>query len=390
MSPQSLPTLTRVLQGSLILLWLFHASPVQAHRVSSVSLISYLDTKEKTYVLDAAMEVVPSEEQALNDQISPEDAARQFAEEYLVVMFDRKDQKPAMEIRVEDASDSDTPPELRRQQVLTKMSGKIPEGAAEFLLYLDPSCPMAVVMVVVKDNQPSRRMQVVLAGEYSRPISVAPVTEGDPFSTGTGASPAPTVSVETPPAAGAESEAKAVSGAFVAGWRAVFCDGLLPAVLAVGMLLLTIERRGLLLQVAALLAGISLAVSLTASQHLSPPEWNSIAFNLLLVGIAAESLFHNRIRWWRHPLVAIAGFVAGCEIAWTSSFRGLFGSAESGTGEVIRFLLGAEAALVLILVPSGLLLVALGRFEWYRGAVVHPLAVLLISYAVYGMVELYL
>jgi len=373
-----------------MLLWLLHASPAKAHRVSSVSLISYLDTKQKAYVLDVAMEVVPSEEQALNDQISPEDAARQFAEEYLVVMFDRKDQKPAMEIRIEDASDTDTPPELRRQQVLTKMSGKIPEGAAEFLLYLDPSCPMAVVMVVVKDNQPSRRMQVVLAGEYSRPISIAPVAEGDPFSIEDAAPPAKVAPSEAAAMDAAKRDAKAGSGAFGAGWRALWREGLLSAFLGVGMLLLTLERRGIFLQVATLLGGISLAVSWAASRHLSPPEWSSIAFRLILVGIAAESLFHERLRWWRLPLVAIAGILAGWEIAWTNSFRGLSGSAEVGTGEVIQFLLGAESALVLILVPAGLLLGALGRFGWYRRAVVHPLAVLLISYGIYGVVELYL
>src|SRR5690606_19091248 len=104
---------------------------------SSVSLVSRLDTKERTYVLEAAMEVVPSEDAAQNDQISPEDAAREFSS-YLVVMFDRAEQEPTMEIAVEETSDADTPPELRRQQVITTLSGKIPEGAGEFLLYLDP------------------------------------------------------------------------------------------------------------------------------------------------------------------------------------------------------------------------------------------------------------
>ncbi len=390
MRPQAILSLTRFLQFSLILSWLLHASPVEAHRVSSVSLISYLDTKQGTYVLDAAMEVVPSEEQALNDQISPEDAARQFAEEYLVVMFDRKDQKPAMDIRIEDASDSDTPQELRRQQVLTKMSGKIPAGAAEFLLYLDPSCPMAVVMVVVKDNQPSRRMQVVLAGEYSRPISVAPVEEGDPFSAEGAVSPSQTEPVKADAATETTPAAKAGPGAIHSGWRAFLREGLMPGFLLVGVLLLTLEKRSVLLQVATLLLAISVTVTVVASRHISLPDWSPIAFKVLFVGIVAESLFHDRIRWWRLPLVAIAGVIAGFEIAWTASFRGLFGSPGFGTGEVIRFLLGVELAFVLVGLLAALLLKALSRFECYRRAVVHPLAVLLISYGVYGVVELYL
>ena len=46
---------------SLSFLWLlfvgFWVLPAHAHRVSSVSLISYLNTKDRTYTLDAAMEV---------------------------------------------------------------------------------------------------------------------------------------------------------------------------------------------------------------------------------------------------------------------------------------------------------------------------------------------
>ena len=49
---------------------LFVAERGQAHQVSSVSLISHLDTEKGTYLLDAAMEVVPSVDQAVNDQIS--------------------------------------------------------------------------------------------------------------------------------------------------------------------------------------------------------------------------------------------------------------------------------------------------------------------------------
>jgi hypothetical protein len=76
-----------------------------AHQVSSVSLISHLDTEKRTYLLDAAMEVVPSADQVLNDQISPEDAARQFAEEYLEIRFDDEEVTPKLEIAIETASD---------------------------------------------------------------------------------------------------------------------------------------------------------------------------------------------------------------------------------------------------------------------------------------------
>jgi hypothetical protein len=252
----------------------------QAHRVSSVSLISYLNTEKNTYVLDAAMEVVPSEEQALNDQISPEDAAREFAQEYLVVMFDRNDQKPEMSIETVDSSDEATPQELRRQQVLTKLTGAIPEGAKEFLLYLDPRCPMAVVMVVIKDEKPSRRMQVILAGEYSRPVSVAPIVEGDPFPGENGGTakaavePAPTVAVASDPTAVPETVSKGEGkAAFLAGWRSFLQGSWLPWLLTIGIFLLTLGRKNVFVQIAALLVTQGLVIALAAWKLIPVVAW---------------------------------------------------------------------------------------------------------------------
>ncbi|MEM7602994.1 MAG: hypothetical protein AAF357_16475, partial [Verrucomicrobiota bacterium] len=62
-----------------VILGLQSISILYAHKVSSVSLISHLDTEEGTYLLDAAMEVVPSDDDLLNEQIPPEEAARELA-----------------------------------------------------------------------------------------------------------------------------------------------------------------------------------------------------------------------------------------------------------------------------------------------------------------------
>ena len=96
---------TTILRLMLLLSGLAFSSSVFAHKVSSVSLITHLDTEEGSYLLDAAMAVIPSEEQALNDQISPEDAARQFAEEYLVILFDELEQTPELTIERINTSD---------------------------------------------------------------------------------------------------------------------------------------------------------------------------------------------------------------------------------------------------------------------------------------------
>lgn len=373
----------------------FAVPSANAHRVSSVSLISYLDTEKRTYTLDAAMEVVPSEDPAVNDQISPEDAAREFAA-YLVVMFDEAEQKPEMEISVEETSDENTPEELRRRQVLTKLKGTFPESAKEFLLYLDPRCPMAVVMVVVKDEQPSRRMQVILAGEYSRPVSVLPVEEGDPFAEGAKAedSPAP----EDSGVAGASDRASDAvkdaasrgTGGFDAGWRAFFADSMLPFALVLALLLISLERKPLLWQAAFLLAGTGLAISLALWSLVPAAPWAVRALALSVAVLAIEAALHGQVKSWRFGLAGVGGAALGLFLAGTGSARAFLGGTEPLLGQGIGFLLGAEVAAIAILLVGAATLLGLSRFPWFRKAVVLPLAVLLAGYAIFATVEVWL
>jgi len=371
---------------------------VQGHRVSSVSLISYLNTEKGSYVLDVAMEVVPSEERELNEEISPEDAAREFAREYLTVMFDKEDQEPEMSIEIVDSSDEETPEELRRQQVLTKLSGDIPEGAKEFLLYLDPRCPMAVVMVVIKDAQPSRRMQVILAGEYSRPVSVAPVVEGDPFAGESAGDPPPAagaveavaVAEADPLLAGESSSSGGTASALVAGWRSFFQESSLPWLLTIGLFLLTLGRKSVCLQVAALLVSQSLVIALGAWRLIPVPSWSPTALSVVIVVICGEALFHRHMRIWRLPLVIAGGLLSGALVAGSDSFAAIFGTVGARRGEVLSFLFGTEGALVLVALVTAATLLPLSRFAWYRRAVVEPLAVVLIGFAIFSSVEKYL
>lgn len=361
-------------------------SPAQAHRVSSVSLISYLNTKDRTYTLDAAMEVVPSEDPAVNDLVSPEDAAREFAS-YLIVMFDKAEQKPEMEISVQETSDQDTPAELRRRQVLTKLKGKIPDGAKEFLLYLDPRCPMAVVMVVVKDDQPSRRMQVILAGEYSRPVSALPVEEGDPFTKDTeGAAVAPATATQD----SVPEEVVGPVGSFASGWRAFLHESALPAVLVIAMLLLTLGRTSVLWQAGTLLLAQGLAVSLAAWGLVPAPAWVWMGLAAVASLVAIEALLHHQVKPWRYPLIAAGGIFLGLALIDTSAYRELISGGDLGTGRLILFLLGTEAAFFLVALVAAANLLSLSRFDWYRKSVVTPLAVIGAGYGLFTIVERFL
>ncbi len=171
----------RALHPVVVVVLLSWPSSGWAHKVTAAKLATLIDTVARTYELQATMDVAPSEDAILNEEISPEAAARQFAEEYLTVRIDDVKQTPDLRIEVVEISDAATPAELQRHQVVTTQNGVFPETAEKLLFYLDSRCPMAVVMVVIQDHKPSRRMQVILPGEYSRPLDLARLTEGNPF-----------------------------------------------------------------------------------------------------------------------------------------------------------------------------------------------------------------
>ncbi len=360
-----------------------------AHKVSSVSLISYFDTKEGTYLLDAAMEVIPSEEQALNDQISPKDAAREFAEGYLFVMFDEVEQSPKVDINIITASDEDTPDSLQQQEVVVKMSGDIPVGAKNFMMYLDPTSPMAVVMVVVKDKQPSRRMQVILAGEYSRQVNVEPLVKGDPFENPSGNLPKPEEQKASSTDEGEidtsdRGEGDSIAGAFFAGWNGILGGTLLLILMPIGLFLLTTSVRPLIYQVAAVLIGQSLAVSLAA--------WGIAIAGLpivqilgaILAVICFEAIFHQRLGWWRLPLLLFAGVLSGSILAGTGEFLRLFSDPTNmGVDDALAYVTGAELAILVTVLIAALVFLMLSRFDWYRKSVVQPLAVLIGGYGIF-------
>ncbi|MCB1066211.1 MAG: hypothetical protein KDN20_25235, partial [Verrucomicrobiae bacterium] len=174
-----------------------------AHKVTAVSVVSDFNTKDGTFKVELAMDVDPSGDPTVDDQIPPETAARAFATESLQLYFDDQVMTVEPVIKVVTASDEETPTELVRKKAIGTLSGKIPEGSENFLLRVVETTEAAVVMVTIKDGKPARRLQVLYPGEFSNPVSLATVMEGDPF---TEAKPA-----ETPAPAPAPAAAEASS-----------------------------------------------------------------------------------------------------------------------------------------------------------------------------------
>ena len=282
-----------------------------------------------------------------------------------------------------------------------KMSGAFPEEAKEFLLYLDPSCPMAVVMVTIKDDRPSRRMQVILAGEYSRPVNIQPLVEGDPF-TGSGKEKSKASSPVAKPEEEEAAPALADSGtsddnsvkkrsSIIVGWLAYFGFSLVPAVLPAAILLLTLNARPVFGQIAALVIGQSPGIALAAFGIVGAFTWTIPIAGLLLAVIAGEALFHRECQWWRYLISLVAGFFSGLVISMAPGFSEALAGGESvSTLRLLGFIFGTEMGLVVAaLVASGALLF-LSRFDWYRTSIVQPLAVLCSGYGIFLVIERFL
>lgn len=152
-----------------------------AHKVTAVSVVSKFDTKGRKYSIELAMDIYPSEDPAMNDKVSPQQAADFFSTEALVLFFGDTQIKP--QTKSEIFKDPEADPEIQevKVKVMVTLFGDIPENPEAFTLRVSPDTTAAVVMVTFKDGKPGRRAEVLYPGEFSSPVDVSPIDEGDPF-----------------------------------------------------------------------------------------------------------------------------------------------------------------------------------------------------------------
>ena len=161
--------------------FMFCASEVSAHKVTAVSVVSKFDTKARKYSIELAMDIYPSEDQETNEKVSPEQAADFFSKEALSLFFGDSQVKP--QTKSELFKDPEADPEIQevKVKVLVTLFGEIPKDAGHFTLRVSPDTTAAVVMVTFKDGKAGRRAQVLYPGEFSSPVDVSAIIEGDPF-----------------------------------------------------------------------------------------------------------------------------------------------------------------------------------------------------------------
>lgn len=371
-------------------------SPALAHKVSAVSVVADFDTKTRQFKVELAMDVDPSGDPTIDDQIPPEEAARTFATEALTIYFDDESVSPEPSIRVVTASDEDTPAELERKKVIGTLKGSYAEDAENFLLHVNETTEAAVVMVSVKDGKPARRLQVLYPGEFSNPVGLAPVMEGDPFDEKEKAeNPAP----EAEPKAPSEEPAKAEETASEAevenpgiahwlgkGFLAIFPVGLEYWAFMLAMFLLSLRAKPLGWQVGLYTVAHSITLALGSFQlvNLSP--------NLVLAIVAAsalypaiENLFVNELKPWRGVAIFVLGLFHGLAL---SDVLMAAGPRVSGLlPALIGFNLGVELAQLAVLVIASIVAVLLSGKPWFRHRVVMPLCVIVAGISLFRLIE---
>ncbi|MCB1228907.1 MAG: HupE/UreJ family protein [Verrucomicrobiae bacterium] len=396
------PASARLRVTLLVAVLLAFPFAARAHKVSAVSVVSDFDTKTKAFKVELAMDVDPSGDPTLDDQVPPDQAARVFATEALTIYFDDQPMKLEPEIRIITASDEDTPAELTRKKVIGTLRGTVPDGAENFLLHVNETTSAAVVMVTVKDGKPARRLQVLYPGEFSNPVSLAPVIAGDPFTenekekanneSGKSDSETPgSPAAEPEPAPEDSPPSVPVKNPGLGHWLGRGFLAILPSgidywLFMLAMFTLSLRAKPLGWQVGLYTIAHSLTLALGAFGlvKISPHVVVAVVAISALYP-ALENLFINELKPWRGAAVLVFGLFHGLGLAnllWSGEPR-LSGILTALMG----FNLGVEFAQLAVLVICSIVAVALAKRTWFRHAVVVPLCVVIAGISLFRFID---
>lgn len=370
--------------------------PCHAHKVSSASVILELDTKkERNFLVSVATQVESSGDAQLDDQISPEQAARTFVETSLEVLVDEVPQPSAISTQLINTSDPNTPANLRRMEVLVEWKGKLPSGGRELMLFLKETAEMNLVLLVKKDGVAARRLQVMLPGEYSRAETIEPLMTENPFEAEPAASALPPAPERNQPAASlfpAGAAKKAGGSGFMKKFRAGAAAALhpmfLPAGLLAALLLAAVTPRALVFSLVLFVLAQSLGASLTGLGVMPVFPWSGAAAFACLFLIAADNLMSKEARSWRCLPATVGAFAAGTLAVNAPSFAEV-GIPPVAAGSLVPFQAGFEAVLLLVALLSGAVLGLSAKSQAARGMVLVPLSIVLAGTAAYFFLENY-
>lgn len=402
----------------LSVVFIFFIDQSFAHKVTAVSVVSKFDTQGRKYSVELAMDIYPSEDQATNDEISPEQAADFFSKEALDLFFGDTQIKP--QAKSELLKDPNADPEIQevKVKVLVTLFGDIPKDAGNFTLRVSPDTTAAVVMVTFKDGKAGRRAEVLYPGEFSSPVDVSAIVEGDPFADVGDSNAAGSASGESNPkeketvletdqesqagsAPQTDSESDQEEAASAAGTMKYFVglgmDSFFSVryesvLLALCFFFFSQKPRDLFFQVAMFVVTYSLALGMAVLGVVSIAGMSGLS-GLMLgwmvpVGIsvlAVENLFAKKLHWWRMGIIAVMGILMGTVYSMTLSIAGM--AAESVTTAFAGFDLGYQLGLLLSLVFAALVVFAFWSRDWYQRYVSMPVCLLIAGVGMFWIIQ---
>lgn len=356
--------------------------PVQAHKVLHASAVLTLNTEEeRTFELSVATAVESSGNQALDDEIGPEDAARMFVENNLVVEIDGKPQPLNLETRIEEETDPDTPIELKRLSVIVNWTGTLPNDGKEIAIYHDEASELTIILATVKNEVTKRRVQVIYPQEYSRAENIEPLLKGNPFEI---ADPA----AKTPASEAFSKEPTGFSpgkDSFLAGAKSVFQPMWFPFCLLVAFILLVKDLKKVVLPLVVFVIAQSLGLVMTSFGLLPNFSWGGAAGFLALLVLAIDNLASKEFRRWRLVTGGIGAFFLGNWMVQSGPILSI-GGPRLPLSQLLPFQIGFELIVLLIAIGLGIGIKSMSNWKFFRPAVLIPVSLLLAGTALYLLV----
>ncbi|MFT5467332.1 MAG: hypothetical protein ACI8UO_002436 [Verrucomicrobiales bacterium] len=327
-----------------------------AHETDHVSARAVFE-RNGDYLIELVLKIVESADPALNDEISPEEAALSYLKEAIALKIDEEEFRPEFsELKRADVEVSEGETIL-----YTQVEGTVPNGADLFFVRVLPTAQVAVWMIVIKDGKPDRRSHVMYPGEYSKPIDLRFMTDeiiyADPFAAapsfkdGAWAGMAGLVFGPSPPTA---KEGVSLPG-----------RGGHAAVLLFTILLFGLNLRQSIEQLATVMVAALLGHSIAMQFDLRIPDGLAeLVLGVAVLGIAVDNLMRNRWGWGRHAPIAVAAILAGAcsrQIMFETE-----GAALSG------FYFGGAVAVAAVFIAFWLAASTFWKRPWYRHQLIIP------------------
>lgn len=368
----------------------------RAHTVSYVTVAASFDTKEKSFSVEMAMEVDPTDDAQFNAEISPEMAASTFATEVLSLYFGDQEVNVEPQVELIEPKPEDVDVNFpERRKVIVTLAGDIPEAADYFTLHLSEDNQATVIMIKIVDGKPGRRAEVLYPGEFSTPTELRPVTEGDPFpkeeSAATdNADTTPSDSVETAAETGAAASPPVAPDpwwkSFINGFTQVLPQGYEMLLVLLVMFFFHSKYTSLLRQMEFFLASLSVSFAVCTFTDFAPialAHWLPVMVSLCIAVLAVENLFHSHFGKWRITSMMISGLVFGF---WMAQDLGV-GFSRDTVIAVFQFLLGITLGTGIVLY---VLKLAIGPFRerpWYDKSVAFTASLIALGIAVFWTVD---